>query len=75
MGARAELLQAAVLPADLAQLAIDGVRGHGGTSLGVVGNIVAMWCAPGGMRGAFRPRCRGCSGARDGATPRHACMR
>ncbi|QNH17423.1 hypothetical protein HEP74_02574 [Xanthomonas sp. SS] len=37
--AYAELLQADVLPADLAHLVIDCVRGHGGTSLGVVGNI------------------------------------
>ncbi|KAB7762598.1 hypothetical protein [Xanthomonas maliensis] len=37
--AYAELLQADVLPADLAHLVIDCVRGHGGTSLGVVANI------------------------------------
>ena len=35
----AELLQADVLPDDLANLVIDCVRGHGGTSLGVVANI------------------------------------
>ncbi|KAF1723050.1 Tat pathway signal protein [Pseudoxanthomonas wuyuanensis] len=35
----AELLQADVLPEDLANLVIDCVRGHGGTSLGVVANI------------------------------------
>ncbi|MBB5877556.1 Tat pathway signal protein [Xanthomonas sp. 3498] len=39
--AYAELLQADVLPDDLANLVIDCVRGHGGTSLGVVGNITA----------------------------------
>ncbi|MBB6366533.1 hypothetical protein FHR56_001646 [Xanthomonas sacchari] len=39
--AYAELLQADVLPDDLAHLVIDCVRGHGGTSLGVVGNITA----------------------------------
>lgn len=35
----AELLQADVLADDLANLVIDCVRGHGGTSLGVVANI------------------------------------
>ncbi|WP_045764533.1 hypothetical protein [Xanthomonas albilineans] len=39
--AYSELLQADVLPDDLAHLVIDCVRGHGGTSLGVVGNIAA----------------------------------
>jgi hypothetical protein len=37
--AYAELLQADVLPADLAHLVIDAMRGHGATSLGVVANI------------------------------------
>ncbi|RBB26792.1 Tat pathway signal protein, partial [Xanthomonas oryzae pv. oryzae] len=37
--AYAELLQADVLPDDLAHLVIDCVRGHGGTSIGVVANI------------------------------------
>ncbi|MFL8143368.1 Tat pathway signal protein [Xanthomonas vasicola] len=37
--AYAELLQADVLPDDLANLVIDCVRGHGGTSIGVVANI------------------------------------
>jgi len=73
--ARAELLQAAVLPADLAHLAIDCVRGHGGARLGVVGNIAAMSCAPGGCVARLRLRCRGCRGARDGATLRNGCMR
>ncbi|MDV6330349.1 Tat pathway signal protein [Asticcacaulis sp. 201] len=35
----AELLHADVLPDDLAQTVIDGVRGHGGTCIGVVANI------------------------------------
>lgn len=35
----AELLQADVLPADLANLVIDCLRGHGGTTLGIVSNI------------------------------------
>ncbi|WP_426802314.1 Tat pathway signal protein [Xanthomonas campestris] len=35
----AELLQADVLPEALANLVIDCLRGHGGTSLGVVANI------------------------------------
>ncbi|MDM7555958.1 Tat pathway signal protein [Xanthomonas fragariae] len=37
--AYAELLQADVLPDELANLVIDCLRGHGGTSLGVVANI------------------------------------
>lgn len=37
--AYAELLQADVLPEALANLVIDCLRGHGGTSLGVVANI------------------------------------
>ncbi|ATB59052.1 putative secreted protein [Xanthomonas citri pv. fuscans] len=37
--AYAELLQADVLPHDLAHLVIDCLRGHGGTSIGVVANI------------------------------------
>lgn len=37
--AYAELLQADVLPDDLAHLVIDAMRGHGATSLGVVANI------------------------------------
>ncbi|MGY4890056.1 UNVERIFIED_CONTAM: Tat pathway signal protein [Xanthomonas axonopodis] len=37
--AYAELLQADVLPDDLAHLVIDCLRGHGGTSIGVVANI------------------------------------
>ena len=37
--AYAELLQADVLPADLAHLVIDCMRGHGATSLGVVANV------------------------------------
>ena len=37
--AYAELLQADVLPADLAHLVIDCLRGHGGTTLGIVSNI------------------------------------
>ncbi|WP_434029820.1 Tat pathway signal protein [[Pseudomonas] boreopolis] len=35
----AELLQADVLPEDLANLVIDCLRGHGGTTLGIVSNI------------------------------------
>ncbi len=35
----AELLQADVLPADLANLVIDCLRGHGGTTFGIVSNI------------------------------------
>jgi len=35
----AEMLHADVLPDDLAQTVIDGVRGHGGTCIGVVANI------------------------------------
>ncbi|MFT4198230.1 MAG: Tat pathway signal protein [Pseudoxanthomonas sp.] len=37
--AYAELLQADVLPPDLANLVIDCLRGHGGTTLGIVSNI------------------------------------
>lgn len=37
--AYAELLQADVLPDDLANLVIDCMRGHGATSIGVVANI------------------------------------
>jgi len=37
--AYAELLQADVLPADIAHLVIDCLRGHGGTTLGIVSNI------------------------------------
>lgn len=37
--AYAELLQADVLPDDLAHLVIDTMRGHGATSLGVVANV------------------------------------
>jgi hypothetical protein len=37
--AYSELLQADVLPSDLANLVIDTLRGHGGTSLGVVANV------------------------------------
>ncbi|MGO4701360.1 twin-arginine translocation signal domain-containing protein [Dyella sp. 2RAB6] len=37
--AYAELLQADVLPEDLAHLVIDCMRGHGATSLGVVANV------------------------------------
>ncbi|QEE24418.1 Tat pathway signal protein [Rhodanobacter glycinis] len=37
--AYAELLQADVLPADLANLVIDCMRGHGATSIGIVANI------------------------------------
>lgn len=37
--AYAELLQAAVLPPDLEALVIDCLRGHGGTTAGVVANI------------------------------------
>ena len=37
--AYAELLQADILPDDLAHLVIDCMRGHGATSLGVVANI------------------------------------
>jgi hypothetical protein len=37
--AYAELLQADILPDDLAHLVIDAMRGHGATSLGVVANI------------------------------------
>jgi hypothetical protein len=39
--AYAELLQAGVLPPDLEALVIDCVRGHGGTTLGVVANVGA----------------------------------
>lgn len=35
----AEMLHADALPDDLAQTIIDGVRGHGGTCIGVVANI------------------------------------
>ncbi len=35
----AELLQADVLPTELANLVIDCLRGHGGTTLGIVSNI------------------------------------
>ena len=35
----AEMLHADVLPDDLANTVIDGVRGHGGTCIGVVANI------------------------------------
>lgn len=35
----AELLQAGVLPPDLEALVVDCLRGHGGTTLGVVANI------------------------------------
>lgn len=37
--AYAELLQPGVLPADLEALVIDCLRGHGGTTIGVVANI------------------------------------
>lgn len=37
--AYAELLQADVLPAELAHLVIDCMRGHGATSVGVVANV------------------------------------
>ncbi|MFT4247041.1 MAG: hypothetical protein QM581_03250 [Pseudomonas sp.] len=37
--AYAELLQADVLPPELAHLVIDCLRGHGGTTLGIVSNI------------------------------------
>ncbi|MBE1161883.1 Tat pathway signal protein [Dyella acidiphila] len=37
--AYAELLQADVLPDELAQLVIDCMRGHGATSIGVVANV------------------------------------
>jgi hypothetical protein len=37
--AYAELLQADILPAELANLVIDCMRGHGATSLGVVANV------------------------------------
>jgi hypothetical protein len=37
--AYAELLQAQVLPPELANLVIDAMRGHGATSLGVVANV------------------------------------
>jgi hypothetical protein len=46
--ARAELLQADVLPADLAHLVIGCMRSHGGASLGVVGDIVRTGDMPGG---------------------------
>jgi hypothetical protein len=36
----AELLQADVLPAELANLVIDCMRGHGATTLGVVANVI-----------------------------------
>lgn len=39
--AYAELLQAGVLPSDLEALVIDCLRGHGGTTLGVVANVGA----------------------------------
>lgn len=42
----AELLHADVLPADLAHLVIDCLKGHGGTTLGVVANITRA--RPGG---------------------------
>lgn len=38
--AYAELLQADVLPEDLSNLIIDCLRGHGGTTIGVVANFV-----------------------------------
>jgi hypothetical protein len=37
--AYSELLQADVLPPDLAALVVDTLRGHGGTSLGIVANV------------------------------------
>ncbi|HET8611261.1 MAG TPA: hypothetical protein VFL92_00675 [Sphingomonas sp.] len=37
--AYAELLQAGVLPADMEALVVDCLRGHGGTTIGVVANI------------------------------------
>jgi hypothetical protein len=37
--AYAELLQSGVLPSDLEALVVDCLRGHGGTTLGVVANI------------------------------------
>ncbi len=37
--AYSELLQADVLPPDLAGLVVDTLRGHGGTSLGVIANV------------------------------------
>lgn len=37
--AYAELLQADVLPPDIAHLVLDCLRGHGGTTLGIVSNI------------------------------------
>lgn len=40
--AYAELLQADVLPDDLAHLVIDAMRGHGATSLGIVANIAPV---------------------------------
>lgn len=40
--AYAELLQADVLPQELAHLVIDCMRGHGATSLGVVANIAPV---------------------------------
>ena len=40
--AYAELLQADVLPTDLANLVIDCMRGHGATSIGVVANVAPV---------------------------------
>lgn len=40
--AYAELLQADVLPGDLANLVIDCMRGHGATSIGVVANVAPV---------------------------------
>ena len=40
--AYAELLQADVLPKDLANLVIDCMRGHGATSIGVVANVAPV---------------------------------
>lgn len=40
--AYAELLQADVLPDDLANLVIDSMRGHGATSIGVVANVAPV---------------------------------
>ena len=40
--AYSELLQADVLPSDLANLVIDCMRGHGATSIGVVANVAPV---------------------------------
>ncbi|WP_184411449.1 hypothetical protein [Xanthomonas translucens] len=75
MDARAEPLQAAVPPADLAHLAIGWVRGHGGARLGVVGTSPRCGARP---EECVRTYGRGVAVAAALAMaqrPRNACMR